>query len=175
MDASTTTSYIVVGVDGGVDTGVTTPFACMAVGVQVRSSGSDDDRRVDWVRFGNGVLWALVGVAGFLVVPRRIDHRGLVAVNAGLRAGVRRLRRELEWLRFENEVLREAAALLIRRAPGRERFAVIHRVRGRFAVERLCRILVTGRCSYCLWARAEACRRAGAAEERGPLGASDGT
>lgn len=48
-----------------------------------------------------------------MVMPRRIDHRDLVTVNAELRTEVRRLRRELEWLRIENEVLHEAAAPLI--------------------------------------------------------------
>jgi len=99
-------------------------------------------------------------------VPRRIDHRELVAVNAELRAEVRRLRRELEWLRIENEVLHEAAAPLIHQAPARERFAFIHRLRGRFTVKRLCRILVTDRSNYYLWTRAEARHQAHAAKER---------
>jgi hypothetical protein len=81
-------------------------------------------------------------MAGFLVVPRRTDHRELVAVNAELRGEVRRLRREVERLRVENEILREAAAPLIHQAPACERFAFIHRLRDRFAVKRLCRILV---------------------------------
>jgi hypothetical protein len=93
-----------------------------------------------------------------LVVPRRIDRRELVTVNAELRAEMRRLRRELEWLRIENEVLHEAAAPLIHQAPARERFAFIHRLRDRFMVKRLCRILVTDRCNYYLWTRAEARR-----------------
>jgi putative transposase len=99
-------------------------------------------------------------------VSRRIDHRELVTVNAELRAEVRRLRRELDWLRIENEVLHEASAPLIHQAPARERFAFIHRLRGRFAVKRLCRILVTDRCNYYLWIRAEARRQAHAAQER---------
>jgi predicted nuclease with TOPRIM domain len=40
---------------------------------------------------------------------RRRDHRELLAVNAELRAELRQVRRELERLRVENEVLQEAA------------------------------------------------------------------
>ena len=105
-----------------------------------------------------------------LVVARRIDHRGLVTVDAELRAGVRRLRRDLERLRTENEVLHEASAPLIHQAPTRERFAFIHRLRGRFAVKRLCRIMVTDQCNYYPWTRAEARRQAHAAQERDLLG-----
>jgi hypothetical protein len=52
-------------------------------------------------------------------------------VNAELRAELRRLRREFDWLRVENEVLHEAAQPLIHQAPAHERFAFIHRLRNR--------------------------------------------
>ena len=87
-------------------------------------------------------------------------------MNAELRAEVRRLRVELERLRVENEVLHEAAVPLIHQAPAHERFGFIHRLRGRFTVKRLCRILVTDRSNYYVWARAEACREARAERER---------
>ena len=99
-------------------------------------------------------------------MPRRIDRRELVAVNAELRAEARRLRVELERLRVENEVLHEAAAPLIHQAPAHERFAFVHRLRSRFTVKRLCRILVTDRSNYYLWARAETRRQARAEQER---------
>jgi len=55
----------------------------------------------------------------------------------------------------ENEILREAAEPLIHRAPARERFAFVQRLRGRFSVKRLCRILVTDRGSFYAWVRAQ--------------------
>jgi hypothetical protein len=58
-----------------------------------------------------------------------------------------------------SQVLHEAAQPLIHQAPARERFAFIHRLRNRFSVKRLCRILVTDRSNYYLWTRAEARRR----------------
>jgi putative transposase len=79
-------------------------------------------------------------------------------MNADLRAEMRRLRRELERLRVENEVLHEAAQPLIHQAPAQERFVFIHRLRNRFTVKRLCRILVTDRSNYYLWARTQARR-----------------
>jgi hypothetical protein len=91
-------------------------------------------------------------------MSRQSDHRELVAVNVELRAEVRRLRPELERLRVENEVLHEAAGQLILQAPAQERFAFTHRLRSRFAVKRLCRILVTDRSNYYLWTRAQARR-----------------
>lgn len=108
------------------------------------------------------MLSTLVGAAGSWSCPPRID---LAIVNAELRAEVRRLRRELEWLRIENEVLHEAAAPLIHQAPAPERFAFIHRLRDRFSAKRLCRILVTDQSNYYLWTRADACRQAHAAQE----------
>ena len=87
-------------------------------------------------------------------------------MNTELRAEARRLRRELDWLRLENEVLNEAAQPLIHQAPAHERFAFIHRLRHRFTVKLLCRILVTDRSNYYLWTRAEARRQARAEQER---------
>jgi putative transposase len=97
----------------------------------------------------------MVYAAGFLAMPRRSDHRELVAANADLRTELRRLRRELERLRVENEVLHEAAQPLIHLAPAHERFAFIHRLRARFTIKHLCRILVTDRSNYYLWAKAQ--------------------
>ena len=99
-------------------------------------------------------------------MPRRIDHRELVALNAELRVELRRLRWELERLRVENEVLHEAAEPLIHQAPANERFAFIHRLRNRFTVKRLCRILVTDRSNYYLWTRAQVLRDARKREEQ---------
>ena len=87
-------------------------------------------------------------------------------MNTELRAELRRLHRELERLLVENEVLHEAAQPLIHQARAHERFAFIHRLRGRFAVKRLCRILVTDRSNYYLWTRAQARRKARADQER---------
>jgi hypothetical protein len=64
------------------------------------------------------------------------------------------LRRELARLRVENEVLHEAAEPFMHQAAAHERFAFIHRLRDRFTAKRLCRILVTDRSNYYLWARA---------------------
>jgi transposase InsO family protein len=93
-------------------------------------------------------------------MPRRSDHRKLAALNAELRAETRRLRRDLERLRLENEVLHQAAQPLIHQTPAHERFAFIHRLRDRFTVKRLCRILVTDRANYYQWTRAQARRDA---------------
>jgi transposase InsO family protein len=104
--------------------------------------------------------------AGFVVASRRFDHRELQAVNAELRAELRRLRRELDRRRVENAVLHEAAQPLIHQAPARDRLGFIHRLRNRFTVKRLCRILVADRSNYYLWTRAEARRQVHAAQER---------
>jgi transposase InsO family protein len=66
----------------------------------------------------------------------------------------------------ENEVLQEAAEPLIHGAPAHERFAFIHRLRNRFTVKRLCRILVTDRSNYYLWTRAQAWRDEWEREEK---------
>ena len=104
--------------------------------------------------------------AGFLIVSRRLDRHELVAVNAELRAELERLRRELERLRVENDIFHEAAQPLVHQAPAHKRFTFIHRLRDRFTVKRLCRILVTDRGNYYLWARTEARRQARAEGER---------
>lgn len=49
---------------------------------------------------------------------------------------------------MENDLLHEAAQPLIHHAPAHERFAFIHRLRGRFTAKRLCRILVIDRSNY---------------------------
>lgn len=72
-----------------------------------------------------------------------------------MRSEVRRHRREIQHLRIENEILREAAQPLIHHAPGRERFAFIDRLRDRFSVKRLCRVTVTDRGSFYGWVRAQ--------------------
>lgn len=50
--------------------------------------------------------------------------------------------------------------------PARERFAFIHRLRNRYTVKRLCRILVTDRSNYYLWTRAQVSRDEREREER---------
>lgn len=90
---------------------------------------------------------------------RRSSRQDLDAVIGQLRDEVRRHRREIQHLRIENEILREAAEPLIHRAPARERFAFIDGLRGRFTVKRLCRILITDRGSFYRWVRAQACRK----------------
>jgi hypothetical protein len=99
-------------------------------------------------------------------MSRRLDHRELVAVNAELRAELKRLGRELERLRVENAVLHEAAEPLIHQAAAHERFVFIHRLRGRFTVKGLCRILVTDRSNYYVWTRAQVRRDARARDEQ---------
>jgi hypothetical protein len=47
-----------------------------------------------------------------------------------------------------------------------QRFAFNHRLRGRFTVERLCRILVTDRSNYYLWIRAQVRRDEREREEK---------
>jgi hypothetical protein len=99
-------------------------------------------------------------------VPRRADHRDLKTVNAELRAEVRQLHRQLERLRVENDALREAAEPLIHQAPAHERFAFTHRLRDRFTIKRLCRILVTDPSNHYLWTRTEQRRDHREREER---------
>jgi transposase InsO family protein len=96
----------------------------------------------------------------------RCSRQDLEAVIGQLRNEVRRHRREIQHLRSENEVLREAAEPLIHRAPARERFAFIESLRGRFSVKRLCRILITDRGSFYGWVRARACRQARELDEQ---------
>ena len=73
----------------------------------------------------------------------RPSRRELEAVIAHMHSEARRHRREIQHLRVENEILREAAQPLIHHAPARERFAFIERLRDRFSVKRLCRVTVT--------------------------------
>ena len=89
---------------------------------------------------------------------RRRDHRDLTVTVGHLRAELREQRREIQRLRVEKEILREAAEPLIHHAPARERFAFVHRLRSRFGIRRLCRILVTDHSNYHAWVRAEARR-----------------
>jgi transposase InsO family protein len=86
------------------------------------------------------------------------DHRDLTATIGSLHVQLREQRREVQRLRVENEVLREAAEPLIHHAPARERFAFVDRLRGRFGIRRLCRILATDHSNYHAWVRANARR-----------------
>jgi hypothetical protein len=110
-------------------------------------------------RFGN-TTWLARSIAAesFLIPARRRDHRELKAAVGHLRTELREQRREIQRLRVENEVLREAAQPLIHHAPARKRFAFIHRLRGRFGIRWLCRILVTDHSNYHAWVRATARR-----------------
>ena len=106
-------------------------------------------------RFGNLVSCAGWDAALSLIMyASRPSRRDLEAAIAQLRSEVHQHRREIKQLRIENEVLREAAEPLIHHAPARERFAFIDRLRGRFSVKRLCRILVTDCGSFYGWVRA---------------------
>jgi transposase InsO family protein len=88
----------------------------------------------------------------------RVSRRDLEDTIVQLRGKLTSQRHEVQQLRSENEILREAAEPLIHHAPGRERFAFIHARRGRFSVKRMCRILVTDSGSYHGWVRARARR-----------------
>ena len=83
-----------------------------------------------------------------------------------MRNEVRHHRREIQRLRLENEILREAAQPLFHHSPARERFAFIDRLRDRFGVKRLCRITVTDRGSFYGWARAQVRRDERAHDEQ---------
>lgn len=76
------------------------------------------------------------------------------------------MRREIQRLRVENGVLREAAEPLIHHAAARERFAFIHARRARFGIRRLCRSLVTDHSNYHAWVRAQARRVERGIDER---------
>ena len=84
-----------------------------------------------------------------------VKSRDLAAENAELRGALRRVHRELERVQGEHEILSEAAAGLIHAAPARDRFVFIHELRERFSIRRLCRVLVTDRRNYWLWARSQ--------------------
>ena len=79
---------------------------------------------------------------------RQRDHRDPTADRGDLRTELPEQRREIQRLRMENEILREAAEKLIHHAPERERFAFIHERRDRFSAKLLCRILVTDGANY---------------------------
>ncbi|MGH3491760.1 MAG: IS3 family transposase [Sciscionella sp.] len=83
-----------------------------------------------------------------------------------MREESRRARCEIRSLRRESEILHEAAAPLIHRAPGRERFAFIDARRGRFGVKLLCRVLVTDDANYRAWVRGQDKRRDRAHDDR---------
>jgi transposase InsO family protein len=89
----------------------------------------------------------------------RRDQRDLTAAIGRLRTELREQQREIQRLRVENEILREAAEPLIHHAAARERFAFIHRLRARFGIRRLCRMLVTDHSNYHAWVRANIRRR----------------
>lgn len=83
-----------------------------------------------------------------------------------MRSEARRHRREIQYLRVENEILREAAQPLVHHAPTRERFAFIDRLRDRFSVKRLCRVTVTDRGSFYSWVRSQVRRGERAYDEQ---------
>jgi putative transposase len=91
-------------------------------------------------------------------MPHRISRRDLEAALADARGQLRRHERELQRLREEADVLREAAETLIPHAPARERFTFVHELRDRFPARRICRIIATDHSSYFAWARAEKTR-----------------
>ena len=91
-------------------------------------------------------------------MPRRTSRRDLEAALANAHGQLRRHERELQKVREEADVLREAAETLIHHAPARERFAFVHELRDRFPVRRICRIIATDHSSYFAWARAEKTR-----------------
>ena len=62
-----------------------------------------------------------VAAKSLLMPARRRDHRDLTAAIGRLRTELRAQQREIQRLRAENEILREAAEPLIHHAPARER------------------------------------------------------
>jgi putative transposase len=99
-------------------------------------------------------------------MPRRPSPGDLAAVLAQTRDELRRSKREIQNLRRENEILREAAGPLIHHAAARDRFAFIHARRDRFGVKRLCRALVTDSSNYFAWVRAQRKRHAQERDEQ---------
>jgi hypothetical protein len=93
-------------------------------------------------------------------MPYRTSRRDLEAALADARAQLRRRERELQTLREEADILREAAETLIHHAPARERFRFVHELRDRIPARRTCRIIATDHSSYFAWARAEKSRAA---------------
>lgn len=82
------------------------------------------------------------------------NRRDLAAALAKAREELHRSRREIQTLRHQNEILREAAEPLIHLAAARERFAFIHARRERFSVKLMCQVLITDRSNYHGWVRA---------------------
>jgi len=76
-------------------------------------------------------MW-FVAAESLLVPDRRRDTATLTATIGYLRSELREQRREIQRLRVENEVLREAAEPLVHHAPAHERFGSSHRLRERF-------------------------------------------
>ena len=103
---------------------------------------------------------ARLPVPAFLFMPRHSSRRDLEVALADARGQLRRHERELQTLREEADVLREAAETLIHHAPARERFAFVHELRDRFPARRICRIIATDHAGYFAWARAEKTRTA---------------
>jgi hypothetical protein len=93
-------------------------------------------------------------------MPRGLSRHDLAAALVQTRDELRRNRREIQNLRRENEILREAAEPLIHHAAARDRFAFIHARRDRFGAKRLCRVLLTDSGNYLAWVRARV-RRCG--------------
>lgn len=91
-------------------------------------------------------------------MPCRQCRSELVDEIARLRGELRGSRREVQHLRVEDEILRDAAEPLIHHAPAGERFVFIHARRERFGVRRLCRVLVTEHSNYHAWVRARKVR-----------------
>ena len=91
-------------------------------------------------------------------MSRRESRSELVVEIARLRAELRDSRRDVQHLRIENEILRDAAEPLIHHAPARERFVFIHAHRDRFSIRRLCRVLVSDHSNYHAWVRAREVR-----------------
>lgn len=96
----------------------------------------------------------------FRFMPSRASCRDLEAALAIAREKVRRQERELQALRGEADVLREAAQTLIHHAPARDRFEFVHGLRDRYPVSQICRIIATDHSSYFSWIRAEKNRTA---------------
>jgi len=95
-----------------------------------------------------------ITVAMFPAMSCRSRHSELTTTVDQLRAELRQLRRELEHIRVDNAILREAAASLIHLAPAHERFAFIHAHSDRFSKRRLSRVLITDRSNYRAWVHA---------------------
>lgn len=119
-----------------VSTWFSTPLWCTCWWRSVRCELGPSNRRWSWARFDNTAWLARrIATESLLMPARRRDNRDLTATIGRLRTELREQRREAERMRTENEALREAAEPLIHHAPARERFACIHRLRGRFGID----------------------------------------